>query len=365
MRPRYTWLFSLTVVLLALISVLPLSAQDAASTNAHVWEVFLQRGVGEDGTDRLSFVDMVTGDVTPTEVLGERYTLAGNAVLYLDRSVNRVMLAYPDGEVREHPFIQPGSSTRRVDWQLSGDGKKIAWTLTDGTSTALTTLTTVANVDGSDVREVLADEPRNAIRLLPVAFSADASILYMDFQPDGFADFTPMPQYAGLIGVDLATGQWKYLPDEPSCFCGAGFGNGYLLRLRVSQDIIGFDVHVYNLAGAVEETIAAQPLRGYTQAGDVVISPDGRQAVYALAAVQNFGRADQSVRTVFMLVDLELKTQIALTEPITTFVEPHSWTEDNSALLLTSRQQDGTWKINLSDGKLTRVADATFLGTVY
>jgi len=105
-------------------------------------------------------------------------------------------------------------------------------------------------------------------------------------------------------------------------------------------------------------------LAGYTQAGDVVISPDGRQAVYALAQVQDFGRADQSVRTVFMLVDMELKTQTPLTQPITTFVEPHSWTEDDTAILLTSRQQDGTWKINLSDGKLTRVADATYLGTV-
>ena len=65
-----------------------------------------------------------------------------------------------------------------------------------------------------------------------------------------------------------------------------------------------------------------------------------------------------------MLVDMDLKTQTPLTQPIMTFVEPHSWTEDDSAVLLTSRQQDGTWKINLSDGKLTRVADATYLGTV-
>ncbi|MCC6892856.1 MAG: hypothetical protein IT321_08550 [Anaerolineae bacterium] len=361
-RPQ---LLSSLIMMALLMGLFPLAAQDATTTNAHVWEVFLQRALGDGGADRLSFVDVVTGDVTETDVTGERYTLAGNTVLYYDRFANRVMLAYPDGDVREHPFIQPTTSSRRVDWQLSVDGSKIAWTLTDGVSTALTTITNVANVDGSDARIVLSDEPRNAIRLLPVAFSPDASTLYMDFQPDGFADFTPMPQYAGLIGVDLATASWDYLPDEPSCFCGAGFGNGYLLRLRVSSDISGFDVHVYNLAGQVAETIAAQPLRGYTQAGDVVFSPDGHLAVYALAQVQNFGRPDQSVRTVFMLVDLEQKTQTALTEPITTFVEPHSWTENNSALLLTSRQQDGTWKINLNDGKLTRVADATYLGTVY
>jgi len=350
------------ITMLFALSFTLLSAQDATSTT-HVWEVFLRRGAA-GGADKLSFVDVITGDETPVSVTGERYTLVGNAVMYNDRVANRVMLVYPDGKTSEHPFIQPGTETRRVDWQLSADGKKIAWTLTEGSPTALTTLTSIANVDGTEEHEVLSDGPRNAIRVLPVAFSPDYATLYMDFQPDGFADFTPMPQYAGLIGVDIASGKWDYLPDEPSCFCGAGFGNGVLLRLRVSQDLSGFDVHVYNLAGKIEQTIPAQPLRGYTQAGDVVISPDGQQAVYALAQVQNFGRADQSVRTVFMLVDMQLKTQTALTEPITTFVEPHSWTEDNSALLLTSRQQDGTWKINLSDGKLARVADATYLGTV-
>jgi len=338
-------------------------AQDAIATT-HVWEVFLRRGAA-GAADSLTFVDVITGDETPVNLTGERYTIVGNGVMYYDRVAQRVMMVYPDGKTTEHPFIQPGSETRRVDWQLSGDGKKIAWTLTEGSPTALTTLTSIANVDGSGEQEVLSDGPRNAIRALPVGFSPDYTTLYMDFQPDGFADFTPMPQYAGLIGVDVASAKWAYLPDEPSCFCGAGFGAGDLLRLKVSQDLSGFDVHIYNLAGKIEQTIPAQPLRGYTQAGDVVISPDGHQAVYALAQVQNFGRADQSVRTVFMLVDMDLKTQTPLTEPITTFVEPHSWTEDNSAVLLTSRQQDGTWKINLSDGKLTRVADATYLGTVH
>ena len=348
--------------LLLLVLDKSLLAQDVPSAT-HVWQVFLRRDAAS-GADTLTFVDVITGTETPVTISGERYTLVANAVMYDDRVARRVMLVYPDGKRSEHPFIQPGTATRRIDWQLSADGKKIAWTLTEGTPTALTTLTTIANVDGSSVQEVLSDGPRNAIRALPVGFSPDYTMLYMDFQPDGFAEFTPMPQYAGLFGVDIASSKWDYLPDEPSCFCGAGFGNGVLLRLRVSPDLSGFDVHLYNLAGKVEQTIPAQPLHGYTQAGDVIISPDGKQAVYALAQVQNFGRADQSVRTVFMLVDMELKTQTPLTQPITTFVEPHSWTEDNSALLLTSRQQDGTWKINLSDGKLARVADATYLGTV-
>jgi hypothetical protein len=67
---------------------------------------------------------------------------------------------------------------------------------------------------------------------------------------------------------------------------------------------------------------------------------------------------------VFVLVDLERMTQTALTDPITTFVEPLAWTEDNTAILLTSRQRDGTWKISLADRTLERIAEATYLGTL-
>jgi hypothetical protein len=67
---------------------------------------------------------------------------------------------------------------------------------------------------------------------------------------------------------------------------------------------------------------------------------------------------------VFVLVNLEDMTQTALTEPITTYVQPVAWTEDNSAVIFTSPEQDGTWKVDLSDGTLDRVAEATYVGEV-
>src|ERR1700712_4180256 len=107
------WVF---VGLLWLGMVNPIWAQDATSTT-HVWEVFLRRNT-TGGADTLTFVDVISGDSTPLTISGERYTLVGNAVMYYDRVANRVMLVYPDGKSSEHPFIQPGSETRRVDWQL-------------------------------------------------------------------------------------------------------------------------------------------------------------------------------------------------------------------------------------------------------
>lgn len=345
-------------VLLLLIGMQRANAQNP------IEQVFLQSDVDSAGTDRLTFINVLTGEQASVTVNGERYTPLERSVMYFDAAANRVMLALPDGTTREHPFIQPGATTRRVDWLVSPDNQVIAWTLTDGSPNSLMTTTTIANLDGTNPRQVLVDGPRDGIRALPVAFSKDHHTLYMDFQPDGIGGFTPFPQYAGMFALDTTTSQWSYLPDEPACFCGAGFGNGLFLRLKVNQDLSGFDLHVYNLAGQVSQTIPAQSIRNYTQAGDIVLSPDGTKAVYALSQVQDFGRPSQSVRTVFMLVDLQGLTQTALTDPITTFVEPLAWTEDDTAVIFTSRQRDGTWKVSLSDGKLTKVAEATYLGTI-
>ncbi|NWG17461.1 MAG: hypothetical protein HXY41_12580 [Chloroflexi bacterium] len=339
------------------------AAQDAPPVAIRPWQVFLQRDLDDLGTDRLTFLNPFTDEETAVEVNGERYTPAGDGVLFFDPAANRVMVAAPDATVTEHPFIQPGNDTRRVDWLVSPDHSLLAWTLTGG-DTGLTTITTVANLNGTNPRQVLVDGPREGIRALPVAFSADQSRLYMDFQPDGIADYTPYPQFAGLFALDLDSGQWERLPGEPGCFCGAGFYNDLLLRLAVSPDLSGFDLRLVNLDGGVTQTIPGLRLRNYTQAGDVLIAPDGTRAVYALAQVRDFGRPSQAIQTVFVLVDLQTLTQTALTEPIITFVEPLAWTEDHSAVLLTSRQRDGTWKISLGDGLLVKIAEATYLGTV-
>ncbi len=347
------------VVLLLLLAFAP---RTRAALNGV--QVFLQRETGADGADQLTFINPLTGEPLTVDVRGERYTLAGDSVLYFDPSSNALRQAFPDGSLRAHPFIQPGPNTRRLDWVLSPDFSRIAWTLTEGQSDSLTTLTTVAFLNGTNPRPILTDGPRNGIRALPVAFSADSTVLYMDFQPDGIGDYTPYPQYAGMIAVDIGTGAWDYLPDEPSCFCGAGFGAGYFARLKVNDALTGFDLHLYNLAGQVHQVIPAQVLRDYTQAGSVLISPDGRQAVYVLAQVRDFGRPGQSVRTMFMGADLQTLTQSPLTDPVSTYLEPLAWTEDNSAVIFTSRQTDGTWKIYPAQGRLEKVSEATLLGTL-
>lgn len=354
------------LLVLLLLLIRPAQAQTTppeGDLRHRTWEVFLQQNIDSLGTDRLIFIDTLTGDETPVEVLGERYTPLGRAVLFFNPANRRAMLAAPDGSVRPHPFIETGPLTRRIDWALSDDRSMIAWTLTNGSDPArLTTLTYVATVEGTDPRLALSDEERDNIRALPVAFSADMTELYMDYQPDGVSAFTPIPQYAGLFALDLDGGAIRFLPGEPGCFCGAGIGAGWFLRLAVQGS--SFDLHAHDLNAEVRHVIPALRLRNYTQAGNILIAPSGSRAVYALAQISGFGTPRQSVETVFMLVDLVTMMQTRLTDPLTTFLQPVAWTDDESGILFTSPQVDGTWKVTIGEGEMVKVAEAAYLGVL-
>ena len=323
-------------------------------------QVFVERGA--EG-DTLAFVNLATGSVTRVAVgNGEQYTAAGEGVVYWDG--RSVQLATPNGETGPHPFIDSGANAQRVDWAVSNDGRFIAWTVTTADANGrLSTVTRVAHTDGRETRVVLRDGPREGIRALPVAFGAEDNTLYMDYQPDTLGAATPYDEYAGLFTVNLkADAEAQLLPGEPGCYCGAGFGGGYLVRLALSA-ADAFAVRVLNRLSGVENTLDPLPLNGFTQGGDVLVSPDGRRALYALAQVEDFGTPAQQVLSVFVLVDLEAQTQEQITIPQTLYLRPQAWTENNSAVILTSPTRAGTWKMAL-DGRLDVIAEATYVGTL-
>ncbi|MEQ8672952.1 MAG: hypothetical protein RLP44_31245 [Aggregatilineales bacterium] len=374
LKNRHTnqWFLGLIGVLLLLIAS-PLLAQEDDmpeddDIRNHPTSVFLRRAVDSTGIDELIFVDNLSGEDTRIEVYGERYTVLSNAVLFYDQARRRVMLASADGTLIEHPFVQPNLETRRIDWVVSKDGERIAWTITDDDGAGrLSTVTSVADLDGRNNRLVYEDGPTSdGSFALPLAFSRDGSQLYMDTHLDGLDNLIPLAQYIRIFALDLETGETETLPNEESqvCICGADVAEGFFVRLALASTGDRFDVYVYDLDGDVSHEIDALNLTNYIQAGDMLISNDGRYAVYGLLQINNFGTSQQSTRTIFALVDLTTMTQTALTQPITTVVRPVAWTEDNTAIIFTSPNQAGTWKIELSDGRLERIAEAAFLGTL-
>jgi len=331
------------------------------------WDAFLLRGQAE-GDDQLIFQNVLTGESNRLTVDGSRYTALRDGVLFFSNIDNTVQLARPDGTIGPHPFVRITPDARRIDWVVAEDGFTLAWTLTYAEGDNLRTETYILGTDGATPRLVLEDGPQVGLRALPVAFSPDAEHLYMDAYPDGLERFVAYDQYAGLFALNIENGAVTPLPGEPACFCGGAIRANQFVRLSLTADLRGFDVRVQPINGEAAagtvRTVPAIPLNNFTQAGDVLIAPDGTLAVYALSDVANFGTPQQTIRTVFMLVDLLQYTQRPLTEPITTYVHPVQWTEDNSAILFTSPQRDGTWKINLNSGQLQKVADATYLGSV-
>lgn len=329
----------------------------------HTWEVYLEQDIDITGLDRLLFIDVLMGDIVTVEVYGERYTPMAQHILFYNPRRGEIAQVGPDGIVTQHPFIRLDGA-QRVDWAVTDDGRNIAWTLTYGEADALTTVTYAASADGANWREVLRDGPREGLRALPLSFSPDNTRLYMDAHPDGLARFSAYTQYAGLFSVDLSTGDIASLPGEPGCYCGAGLRSDLFLRLALASDLRGFDVQVYDLSDLRLTTIPALSLDNYTQAGDIRISPDGTRAIYALSQIENFGAIDQTINTVFMLVDLRNLSQRRFAGPIDQLLRPIRWTEDNTAILFTNPQQPGTWKIDIASGNLQQVADVAYLGTV-
>ncbi|RMG72174.1 MAG: hypothetical protein D6711_13560 [Chloroflexi bacterium] len=320
--------------------------------------------------DSLTFIHTTDGENVTVPVSGERFTIIQDGVMYFDTQRGRVMIIYPDGRQVEHPFIQPTPESRRVDWVVSDDGTWIAWTLTSTDPQGrLTTRTSVAQTNGSNQRVIFTetDMTNSSLRALPIAFSEDNQILYMDSHPEGIAQFTPFNQYVSMFAIDLATGEKTLLPGEEgsSCICGGTVDQGLFLRLRLrlATDSSGFDLHIYDLTDNTEITFPTLRLNNYNTSGDILLSPDGKQLVYTLARIQNFGTASQAIQTVFVLVDLTTGEQTRLNSAaLDTLMRPIAWTENNTAILLIDPVQRQTWKFTIENSDLQRVANGIFIG---
>lgn len=355
--PRQSYL-QFFIGLLLLITAASAGAQTSATV------VFLDRS----STVALVFIDLNSGDQTRVEMNGERFTVIGDSVMFFDTRNRMVKLAYTDGQVEAHPFITLAGSETRAEWVVSADGKRIAWTTIEGTApSSISTVTRVADIDGSNARTVFRETRQDGVRVQPVAFSPDGSRLYMDYHPDGLDALVVFPQYAGLFGLDLSAedpqGSMAFLPGEPGDFTGAGFGAGYYLRLGVSPQLDGFDLQVMQLSTSAEWEISAAG-SGYSIAGDVLVSPDGRYAVYAQTALQGMGAGTALAETVIMRIDLAEMSQSALTSSLEGVMRPVAWSEEDAAVMLVSTLRPGTWKARLSDGRVQQVAELTYIGQI-
>lgn len=338
--------------------------QAQAVPPAQHWDVFLLRDATSAETTTLSFINLLSGEANEVEAQGSQFTLTTLGVIYLDSADKAVKLAQNDGTVRKHPFIELAASDHSIDWVVSADGARIAWTIARQLADeSLTTTTWLAESDGDNLRELLVDRPRTGIRLLPVAFRSRSQQLIMEVRTAEVVETGPYLLRSGLFVLDFATGDVnsRQLPGEQDCYCAFGIGADVMLRL-VPSAAGGFVAKVFPLESNQTMVVEALPVAEFPYAGNLIVSGDDSLAVYALSQVAGEAGADSRFRSVLARIDLLAARQEIISRTLPTVVRPIAFSEDNSALLFTTVNAGGTWKLRLADQAISKVADGVYLG---
>ena len=331
----------------------------------HTWDVFTRRKAENPAQTDLIFINLLSGERTTIGAVGQQFALTNNGVIYLDRQAGQVKLAKADGIIRDHPFIHVTTDLRRVDWVVSADGEQIVWTISQTVNGGqLVTATWLADIAGAEIRELLVYGPRDGIHLLPIAFGDDGSEIYMEAHADGSEGLSPYSLRTGLFALVVTADELhtRALPGDPNCLCAVGFGANRMLRLAPNSDAGGLDVEVYPLDGGDLQIIPALSRGNYRDGGNILLSADGTQAIYALSQVRDSAAEIDEIRTLLIHVDISNGRQRIASSPITDLARPLAFTDENRALLFSTQQSNLTYKLDLENGRHTKVADAVYLG---
>ena len=356
---------TIATLLACLLAVSALRAQDTVTSDAESqsWDVFVKYNDSQSGTAELVFFNLLTGEATSISSSGERFTLVDEGVIYFDRGEKQVKFVAADGRVSDHGLMNMPADALRIDWIVSDDRQTIAWTVTHSNQdNRLLTRTMIADSGGGDVREILTDGPWIDSRVLPVAFSATKDELYMDAHPDGISEYEAYSIHANLFSVNLSDGSLRLLPNESRCFCSTVIRNDLLLQLMPSPEFDGVQVRLDHISGGASRIIPAIPHNGFFNAGNLLPNPDGTHAVYVLSQERSLSQPDNIPQSIIVLADLEAMEQSVVGEPVNGLLFPFGWSEGNAAVLFTDESESRTWKLDLSNGTISEVAAARYLG---
>lgn len=331
----------------------------------HTWDVFARRNAENAAQTDLIFINLLSGERTTIGALGQQFALTSSGVIYFDPQAGQVKLAKADGIIRDHPIIHSSPDMHRVDWVVSEGGDQIVWTISQNVSDGqLITATWLADVAGAEIRELLVYGPRDGIHLLPVAFGDGGNEIYMEAHVDGSDGLSPYVLRTGLFALVPSADELhtRALPGNQNCFCAVGFGANRMLRLAPNLESGGLDVEVYPLDGGERQIIPALSRGNYRHGGNLLLNADGTQALYALSQMRDSAAEIDEIRTVLIHVDISNGRQRIASSPIPDLAHPLDFTDNDRAVLFTTRHSNLTYKLDLENGLQAEVADAVYLG---
>ena len=350
---RRTLIFPLWLLVLVLLGIGMPTVSHAQQTG---YDVFFD----PDG-QTLYFVDASTGLSSVSQAEGSQHTLLNTGVLYQEASTGFPRLVAPRSST-VLTWMQPATDSISVQWIASPDGKRLVWTVVQSSGATMISDLHLAQVSGDDARVIKHIESADGSAAYPLLITNDGLTLFYTLQPPPSPiTYLVFPVAADIHRLDLSSGEDERLPNEPNCACPAGFSadGQFYARLEPNTKGSGFAVRLWSLPNQSDSLIPVIPNFLHTQAGDVLISKDGNQMVYASARGVSAGRSE---RYAVILVDRQRNTQTLLTDALTDGLRPLNFTPDGKSVILVGMAKGGTYKLNLTTQARLQVSAYNFLG---
>ncbi|NDJ86264.1 MAG: hypothetical protein GYB66_10290 [Chloroflexi bacterium] len=327
---------------------------------------------------QIYFTNGVTGLSTVTTI--ENFVAEYDVLEYLDLAVNGVIVRQP-AEIRPH-LVTPGGSAAPIsfipqrtdnlldiDWAISPDGRTVAWAEIFFNQGVWDASLYVAQLDGTDLRELprLPQTPsRSFTRVAMIAVTNGGDRVFFDLHhptaarppEDRFRDYQTLYVYSGQREAYVA------LPSETDCLCPAGFGSTGEYFIRLERPILGngYDIRVWNLDNNSFRLLPAFDT-GYTQAGNILANPDGSLVLYTLTTPRVSGEdASDTTGSALVLADFVEGEYRIVAEAEARTLAALAFTNREQEAIVVDTQGGVTFKFNLETQVFTQVADKIWLG---
>ena len=359
LQTRWLWLWLLPICATVTLAINPANAQDGSGS----FDVFLNSTMNK-GQPGLFFVDAHTGLSNIAVTNGTRHTLLETGVLFQENETGAIKVAYPDGRVALHPAIQPPDPKAAVNWIVSADRKRIAWSMSQISGTSLLSDLYIALSDGSDKKLVLHTSSTKNLIVFPLLITNDGATVFYSRQAGTPGNYQLFPVAGDVFQLDVASGRATQLPDEARCSCAVALSpDGRLFARLETTAGKGFGLRVWDLSIKVNTPIQPSQLP-HTQAGYLILSRDGSLAMYTSARGVPPAKGVPPERYALVLVDVAQHEQRLMTEALPNNLRAVEFEPDNSAVLVVGVDKDGTYKLSLKDRTLLAVSAYTYLGTI-
>ena len=229
----------------------------------------------ETGAVIRTFAAPITGWVPDGAVGGE-------SIFYITNNGTSLFRVGFDGTVQDLGFTHPSPGFFDAAILPSPDGQKIAWgSVLNMDTTGTDVILKVANIDGSNVVTLLDGHMTESRRPSPIKFSDDGQYLYYTNMPYGIGGYILFYGGPDLIRINLTTLVAETILPNNQCLCAIKVSPDESKVARINRTTAGLNLVVHEISSGTETTFPF-PSK-YTQAGDIIWSPDGGSIMLTLA----------------------------------------------------------------------------------